>query len=126
MNVEVAGWALSRALGLRDSQIKLLLRVGWVLAVTTTGMWVTGVFAFFGVGIAPFAAAAEVKELRQDVTGIKLQLLEQTLFDLRLRQCKAESPESRQFYYKKLQENMNLYFHITERNWEPPACTEIS
>ncbi len=126
MIVELAGSLLSRALGLTDKQIKLLLRAGWVLSVTTTGLWITGVFAFMGVGVAPFAAATEVKELRTTVTSIQVKILEESLFDVRLRQCKAETAESRQFYYGRLLEKMNEYYNLTERNWHPPTCAEIS
>lgn len=126
MSVELAGSALSRALGLTDKQIKFLLRTGWVIALSMFMLWASGALAFAGIGVSPFASASEVARLNQDVTGIKVQLLEQTLFDVRLRQCKAESTESRQYYYERLQEKMNDYFYITGRNWQPPACEEIS
>jgi hypothetical protein len=126
MSVELATEAAKTALGLSPKQVKLLIRVGWVLLVSAIMMWVTGAFAFMGMGTSPYASAGEVKELRTDVTSIKVQLLEQSLFDVRLRQCKAETIESKQYYYERLQEKMNLYFHLTDRNWNPPDCKEIS
>lgn len=123
MSVELAASALSRALGLTDRQIKLLLRTGWIIAVTTWMTWCVGGLSFAGL-MGP-VSATEFNAVKADVTGIKLQLLEQNLFDIRLRQCKAETSESRQFYYERLQEKMNAYFEITGRNWHAPDCKEI-
>jgi len=124
MSVELAASALSRALGLKDSQIQLLLRTGWIITVTTFMLWIVGGLGFLGV-VSPYASADEVGVIKGEVTGIKVQLLEQTLFDVRLRQCKAATPESKQFYFERLQEKMNEYYRITNRNYRPPSCAEL-
>lgn len=126
MSVEAAGDALKLGLGLRRSHVKILIRTIWVAIVSGILLWLTGTFAFLGMGTAPYASAEETKELKVNVTSIKVQLLEESLFDVRLKQCKAETIESRQYYYVRLQEKMNEYFYLTSRNWNPPACSEIS
>lgn len=81
--------------------------------------------SFIPVSYNFYAHAGEVKAISAEVSEIKLQLLEQALFDVRLRQCKADTPETKQYYYTRLQEKMNAYYEITGRNYRPPACAEI-
>jgi hypothetical protein len=120
MNLET----VAMLVGMNEKQLRFLLNSIWRISLTTVILYIMGAFAGWGF-IAPFASAAEVNTLKTDVTIIKIQLLEQELFDVRLRQCKAESSESRQYYYNRLQEKMNVYFHITGRNYLPPECKEI-
>lgn len=116
---------ISTALGLTPRQIKLVLRTGWVTLVTFQTLYLFGALAVVGFP-APFAKAAEFASMSAEVTDIKVQLLEQRLFDIRLRQCKAETSESRQYYYTQLVEKMNDYYHMTGRSYMPPSCAEVS
>jgi hypothetical protein len=59
-----------------------------------------------------------------DVKSIKVELLEQRIFDARLRQCSATSQESRQFYASKVQELLSK-FRETEGQYRLPSCDEV-
>lgn len=59
-----------------------------------------------------------------DVKSIKIELLEQRIFDARLRQCGAGSQESRQFYAAKVQELLSK-FRETEGQYRLPSCEEV-
>lgn len=59
-----------------------------------------------------------------DVKSIKIELLEQRIFDARLRQCSATSVESRQFYAAKVQELLSK-FRETEGQYRLPSCEEV-
>jgi hypothetical protein len=74
-----------------------------------------GIFAPFGHG--GFAHSTDVK-------SIKVELLEQRIFDARLRQCSASSLESRQFYLAKVQELLSK-FRETEGQYRLPSCDEV-
>ncbi len=124
MTLELFFELMGKGLGLTAHQIKLLIRTGWVLLVTGHMLWVCGLLGFLNL-TSPFAAAAETENVKSSVARIQVQLLEQELFDARLRQCKAETPDSRQYYYERLQEKMNAYYDLTKRNYRPPACSEI-
>lgn len=124
MSPELFWDLLQKGTGLKANQIKLLIRTGWVLFVTGHMLWVCGLLASVGL-TSPFAQAAEAETIKSSVNEIKVQLLEQSLMDARLRHCKAETPDSKQYYYDRLQEKMNAYYALTHRNYPVPACAEI-
>lgn len=83
------------------------------LSIATLVSW--GIFQPFGH--QGFAYSADVK-------SIKVELLEQRIFDARLRQCSAASQESRQFYAAKVQELLSK-FRETEGQYRLPSCEEV-
>lgn len=83
------------------------------LSIATLISW--GIFQPFGH--QGFAYAA-------DVRSIKVELLEQRIFDARLLHCNANTAESRKFYASKVQELLNK-FRDAEVNYRLPACEEV-
>lgn len=83
------------------------------LSIATLVSW--GIFQPFGH--QGFAYSTDVK-------SIKVELLEQRIFDARLRQCSATSQESRQFYAAKVQELLSK-FRETEGQYRLPSCEEV-
>ncbi len=124
MSLETLFMLLEKGTGLTPAQIKLLIRTGWVALVSVHMLWVCGLLTTVGL-TSPFAAAAEAESLKDNVSEIKVQLLEQSLLEARLRQCKAETPDSKQYYFERLQEKMNAYYNLTKRNYPIPACAEV-
>jgi hypothetical protein len=86
-----------------------------VFCLSTATLHSYGIFSPFGH--QGFAYAADVK-------SIKVELLEQRIFDARLRQCSATSQESRQFYAEKVQELLRK-FRETEGQYRLPSCEEV-
>jgi hypothetical protein len=70
------------------------------------------------VGFSGFAYASAVKD-------IKVELLEQRLFDNRVRWCTATTAESRQFYAQKVAELLFKYRDTTGSTYQLPSCLEL-
>ncbi len=92
---------------------------------TLIAIAVLGCLSFIPISFTRFALAGEVEGVKGTVAAIQVQLVEQSLLDARLRQCKADTAETKQYYYERLQEKMNLYFELVGRNWKAPACVEV-
>lgn len=86
-----------------------------VFCLSCATLFSYGIFSPFGH--PGFAHSADVK-------SIKVELLEQRIFDARLRQCTATSQESRQFYAAKVQELLSK-FRETEGQYRLPSCDEV-
>lgn len=86
-----------------------------VFCLSWTTLFSYGIFS--PLGHPGFAYSADVK-------SIKVELLEQRIFDARLRQCSAASQESRQFYAAKVQELLSK-FRETEGQYRLPSCDEV-
>lgn len=70
------------------------------------------------LGFSGFAYASTVKE-------IKVELLEQRIFDTRVAQCSATTPEGKQFYGKKVRELLRKYEETAGSRYFLPTCEEI-
>lgn len=69
------------------------------------------------LGFQGFASAETVK-------SIEIELLEKHIFDTRLLQCNANTPESRKFYAAKVQELLSK-FRKAEGQYQLPRCEEV-
>ena len=94
-------WRISIGLAMVILYGHVLLACGWLQTL----------------GFSGFAYASDVK-------SIKVELLEQRIFDARLRQCTATSQESRQFYASKVQELLSK-FREAEGQYRLPTCDEV-
>lgn len=74
-----------------------------------------GVFQY--LGFSGFAYAS-------DVSTIKSEILEEKIFDARLRQCTATTQESRLFYAEKVQELL-ARVNWSKGQYRLPSCDEI-
>lgn len=72
-----------------------------------------------GYGIRTFAS-------NKDVIDIKVQLLQKSLLDLRIEQCKAiKAGQSAAFYAGQIQVQSGKYFELTKSSPALPGCNEI-
>lgn len=83
------------------------------------------------MGLQGFARASSVEQVTAEVDGVKgrlasiqTDLLEQRLFDARLKQCTAETSDARQFYARQVE---SLYRELYRLNpaTRIPDCSEI-
>lgn len=98
-------WRISIGLAMVILYGHVLLACGWLQSL----------------GFSGFAYASDVK-------SIKVELLEQRIFDARLRQCTATSQESRQFYASKVQELLSKFREAEGRTggqYRLPTCDEV-
>lgn len=79
----IAGDALVTGMGLKPQQIKLLIRVGWVLGVSFHMAWVCGWLVAFGLA-SPFARAGDVEQL-QKAARVSARLNLQTELRIQIR-----------------------------------------
>lgn len=114
-------------LGLTKEQQRLIVRSGWVLFVSFHIAWVCGWLAVLGMG-SPFALADEQKQLAEVIKGDRIDRLEHDILGIRQDQCKAykegNMPAER-LYAERLQELLNKYYSLTQRNARVPACDEV-
>lgn len=71
----------SEGFGLTKKQRQLIIRVLWVLFVTTSIFWMLGAFAYIGFA-SPLAKAEDVKEARAEISSIKQQVAISTRLQL--------------------------------------------
>jgi hypothetical protein len=128
------------ALQPKASLMKELIRVLFPPGVPAVTQWRLAMFAavlalYVHVGIAcgyggrfgvpGFAAASDVVRLRQDVTAIRTENIEQQLFDTRVHQCAAQTTEPRRFYLERFQELLRRYKESTGSEYRAPECSEL-
>lgn len=101
-----------------------LVNILWRLMVTLALLMAYGLASI--TGFPGFARADDVALLRQTQIDAAAEIIAQNIFDTRVRQCGAASPEARLFYAERLQTLTNRYFALTRRMYSPiPACGEL-
>lgn len=96
------------------------------LGVTALTIFAVGACGLLGaIGIYGFAYASDMKEIRADQMDVKVELLEQRIFETRIRQCNAATQESRQFYLEKLQDLLRKHQKTTASEYRLPLCSEV-
>lgn len=93
----------------------VLLLVGFHVA------WACG----FVPGLDGFARADSVAVVKSDVAMIRTELLEQRLFETRVRQCTSTTSDARQYHGEKLQELRRTYYSVTGHDYPVPTCEEV-
>lgn len=89
--------------------------------------WASGLMTRLGIG-SGFAVADDLKEIGDQVGDIKLQLLEQDIFNARLHQCtavKESNREARQYWTQRLAELLQDYIKRTGVQYQLPTCEEL-
>lgn len=109
--------------GLTDEQAKGAVVVGWRMLLVVHILFACGWLAW--AGLPGFAYAADVTSVRNDVSSIKVELLESRIFDTRVRQCESTTAEPRTFYREKLQELLRKYRELTAADYRLPSCGEL-
>lgn len=92
-------------------------RIALSLSVMALSGSMAAAFGLFP-GFSGFAYASTVND-------IKVELLEQRIFDNRVRQCMAATPEGRQFYGQKGSELLARYQMTAHAPYPLPSCSEI-
>lgn len=115
---------LINSFGLTREQQRLIMRTAWFGIVSGHILWVCGLFATFGIP-GPFARAAEMKQLAEDLRSDRIDRLDHDILNLRIQQCKATTPEAKREYGERLQELESKYFSIVGRSPRVPGCDEV-
>lgn len=120
--------------------IALSLLFAWAV------LWSGGIYGFYDLvpSIRQNAheisqVSAQVTDLKDDVRVLKdrvtdgnraiksveIKLLEDSIFDARLKACDANSSDAKQFLNQRLQEMLREYETITGQRYRIPECSEI-
>lgn len=110
--------------GLSPAQRNMVFSVCWRLIVTAHIFLACGWASM--TGFPGFARADDVTSLRRTQADAAAEVVASNIFDTRVRQCQAMTPEARQFYAQRLQALLERYYEITQRNYTPiPSCAEL-
>jgi hypothetical protein len=117
-------WQSLLLMGLSNSEVKGAIIVSWRITNAVMILWVTGWLSAFGFP-GP-ARAAEVAAAREEARLARIEGLEARMFDLRVKQCEAiKAGESARIYTIQLQQLMDRYFGLTQRQPSLPICEEL-
>jgi hypothetical protein len=110
--------------GMSPQMRQAVLNVGWRILVSVHIALACGWLSVSG--FPGFARADALIALRQAQMDAAAEVVAQNIFDTRVRQCAAGTPEARVFYAERLQSLANRYYALTQRNYSPiPACGEL-
>lgn len=76
-------------------------------------------------GVANEALKASVAKVGEQVESVKITLLQDQLFSVRMQSCNAETGDSRAFFLHRLQELAAQYRAMTGAPAEMPDCTDL-
>lgn len=62
----------------------------------------------------------------ETVNRIEVQLLAESILQDRIRHCNASSEDSRAYFYRVLEEKLQLYEKLTGREYKLPACSDLA
>lgn len=111
-------------LGLTPNQRRLVLNSLWRIVVSVHIALACGWLSV--TGFPGFAKATDVELLKRGQVDAAAEVVAQNIFDTRVRQCQALTPESRQFYAARLQALLTRYVELTQREYSRmPACGEL-
>ena len=92
-------------------------------------LWMLLAFAFWSLDLMPgfpgLARADELRQLSDEIRLSRIETLEPRLFDLRVKQCLADSPGTRQAYAGQLAKSMRAFYELTGTRYELLDCAEI-
>lgn len=90
--------------------------------------WVcVGLLGVMGTyGLNTFAKTGMVQHLSDEVKGVRVELLQQRLLDLRIRQCESiRAQQSAQFFARQITEQSGKYRELVHAPPDLPTCTEL-
>lgn len=65
------------------------------------------------------------KQIEQKIDNISISILEQTILDLRIKQCRATNSEARIYIQEKLSERLREYQRLTGQTYQLPDCEQV-
>lgn len=104
------------------------------VVMITFMLWTLGAFAM--AGFPGFVRAddaqgkgekvnSQLAMLSQEVKNIKIDQLEQRIYDIRRLQCTANSSDSTRFYTEQITKMHRAYFELTGITLNLPECREV-
>lgn len=116
--------ALITGFGLDRKEVQLLVRVGWVVFVSTSLAYIFGVLAWLGVA-APYARAAEVSDIQQTVNlSARINLAQEIRLQVR-GLCSVTDQNARDSIQRSIDNLQAAYSRLNNNNSYPePGCPQ--
>jgi len=110
--------------GLSETQIDGIFTFSWRAIIVFHIAWACGWLGAFGLG-GGFAAAADVEKFKNEVSSMKLEILEEQIWDSRVRQCEAiNAQQNSTAYGKRLSVLLGEYRFRTKQEYQLLPCSE--
>lgn len=94
------------------------------VVLTTTSVLMFWIFAAWSLGLAPVLGAGFASS--EDVKGIKIHLLEESIVSARIQFCTASrGTPMKQYFLKQVNAKIREYRVITGNGYHLPACEEL-
>lgn len=107
---------------LTPEQLRALNTVAWRSIWIVHIAWACGWLATFNLGTG-FALAADFEHFKLDVKSVKLDLLEQQLWDVQILNCQAiKTGQPNTPYYQRLSQLQVKYRDLTGQNYPAMVC----
>jgi hypothetical protein len=117
-------WQALLLMGLNNDQVKGAIIVSWRVTNAVCLLWITGLLGVFGYP-GP-ARAIEMMTIKDEARLARVEVIEQRMFDLRVKQCEAiKANESPRVYTIQLQQLIDRYWQLTQRQPVLPLCEEL-
>lgn len=113
---------ITEAFGLNSDQRKLLLRVIWVLSVSTILAYILGALTIIGIA-APYARAEEVKDIRQTIEASARVTLGREIREQALIRCRSTDPAVRDSLTRYIDALQGEYERIANQRYPEPPCS---
>jgi hypothetical protein len=119
---------VSEGFGLTKTQRQLIVRVGWVVAVTLTGAYMLGAFSLIGLS-GPFVFASDYKQLESKVAQIerttsasaKVTLAQEIRIQVRAK-CLVTDTDVRESIQRVIDQLQDDYAQLAGQRYPEGAC----
>ena len=92
-------------------------------------LWLLLVFAIWSLDLVPgfpgLARADEMRQLGEEIRQSRVEMIEVQLFELRVKQCLADTPVARQAYGEQLAKAMRRFYELTGTRYELLNCSDV-
>lgn len=92
-------------------------------------LWMLLIFAIWSLDLVPgfpgLARADEMRQLGDEIRQSRIEMIEGQLFDLRVKQCLADTQVARQAYGEQLAKALRRFYELTGARYELPACSDV-
>lgn len=110
--------------GLSQTQIDGVFTVSWRVIIIFHISWACGWLGAFGVG-GGFALATDFDRANREVASLKLEILEEQIWDTRVQQCEAINAQQNSTAYGKRLSNLLAEYHSrTKQTYQLLSCSE--
>lgn len=116
---------LSEAFGLNKGQRQLVLRVLWVISVSTILAYILGALTIIGIA-APYARAGDVNQIQQTVAASARVTLSQEIRAQARVRCQSNDPAVRDAITRYLDSLQFEYERVAGQRYPEPQCEVVS